>query len=373
MAARIPAGAVECRDAKLCGGARFHYVDTNAACGATKTTVRSAPLLSAVPPRQKADPNCPIHGIEPEGELVDASAALKFNRQSVAAGVMAGAVMLGACSCSSNPGPDPDISPTTSVEQTVEPTPDVSPTGEPWEEPSADPDTPEASKYPALDAEGYEFSDEPQSEGEQWIFDNYPELWDQGIRAVSDTETTWAYNMEDKQPAALVQYINGKRYEGTESVPLGFRGQLDDPESYPTDAYPRAISGLKDPSQTPRELGNSGEGGFVVNILEDATAQRNQPGSGITSDNDTVLSISQPFSGQVGQEKTFASWEEAWSWLQENNFQMEGMDRPLNKGEVAAVTVMDTEEKGDGSRGKVSFMVYNPETGKFVTAATGNE
>ncbi|MDE0571799.1 hypothetical protein ON058_00015 [Demequina sp. B12] len=283
---------------------------------------------------------------------MDANAALGFNRQKVAAGAIAATAMLGLCSCTTSPTPDPTVSPTTSVEQTVEPTPDVSPTGEPWEEPSADPDTPEASKYPALDAEGYEFSDEPQNAAEEKLQADYPEMWDAGVRALSDKMVD-GYNWGDESyPAPTVIYIDGKRYEGTETVPLGFRGKYDSPDAYPTDTYDGMVAGTHDPSTTVDKLGNVGQGGYVINIIE------NNPGKG-----GAVMTIGLGrYSGmpETVSEMEFSSWSEAWDYLQDNNFQAEGMDRPLNKGELGNITAVD---KGKGQ--KTKFMVFNGATGEW--------
>jgi hypothetical protein len=71
--------------------------------------------------------------------------------------------------------------------------------------------------FPALTDANYEFSDTPQGAAEQWIFDTAPDQWALGIRAVTGSSNTKGYNYEDPStPSALVQYIDGKRYEGTD-------------------------------------------------------------------------------------------------------------------------------------------------------------
>lgn len=305
---------------------------------------------------------------------MDASAAL--NRQQIVAGLLAGTAMLGLVSCSNTVDPGPVASPT-QVEQTVTPTvqpnPDASAT--PWVTPGPDAGAPAESEYPALsDAASYVFSETPQSAGEQFIFDNYPHMWDEGIRAVSDTATMWATNMIDREPGALVQYINGTRYEGTEAMPLGFRGQLDDPESFPTDTFEARKSAILDGSQTPLDVGNTGQGGYQIAILENPGDLRGRPGSDVSDENDTVLNILRTSeNGAPGgaQSKVFGSWEEAWDYVQKDNFtpNFEGA-RPLSKGEIANVAVKDAPMSNDGTNGDVSFLVLNPTTGKFETVVS---
>src|SRR5660397_83871 len=108
----IPVGTVECRDPKVCGGARFHYVATASACGATKSPMRAPANFATVPPSQKADPTCPVHGIEPGGEYAVAA----LNGRQVAAGALSVGAILGLCSCSTDTtAVDPTGGPTTNV------------------------------------------------------------------------------------------------------------------------------------------------------------------------------------------------------------------------------------------------------------------
>jgi len=152
-------------------------------------------------------------------------------------------------------------------------------------------------------------------------------------------------------------------------MPLGFRGQLDDPESYPTDAFAGTKSAFKDLSQTGLEIGNTGEGGYKIAILENTGDQRNRPGSGMTDKNDTVLNIVR--GGENGhpggaEAMVFGSREEAWAYVQKNGYvpNYEGA-RALNKGEVASVVVRDQPVKDDGTGGKATYLVLNPTTGEF--------
>lgn len=281
---------------------------------------------------------------------MDANAALSFNRQKVAAGAIAATAMLGLCSCTTSPTPDPTVSPTTSVEQTVEPT--AQPTSEATETPddSGEVTDNNTTEYPALDAEGYEFSDEPQNAAEEKLKADYPDLWDAGVRAVSDKMVD-GYNWgDDSYPGPTVIYIDGKRYEGTESVPLGFRGQYGSPDEYPTDTYDRIVSAFEDPSTPLTE--NWGQGGYVVSIVE------NNPSEG-----GAVMTVGLGrYSGmpETVSEMEFSSWQQAWDYLQDNDFQAEGMDRPLNKGELGNISAVD---KGKGQ--KTKFMVFNGATGEW--------
>jgi len=179
--------------------------------------------FNTAPESNRADPNCPKHGIEPMGEYEVAA----LNRQQVAAGILAGTAMLGLCSCTNNSSPDPTGSAGPTIEQTIEPT--VQPSGDSTVTPTVDAAVqdwtatdnylavPVGITFPALTDANYEFSDTPQGAAEQWIFDTAPDQWALGIRAVTGSSNTKGYNYEDPStPSALVQYIDGKRYEGTD-------------------------------------------------------------------------------------------------------------------------------------------------------------
>src|SRR5665811_75804 len=103
-------------------------------------------------------------------------AALSGTR--VVAGLMVGAAVVGLSSCSSDTNAtDPTGSgPMSSIEQTVSPSPS----------PAADfvVRTATEDDWSAY-SDGYVSSDEPQGAGEQLIHDEYPALWDQGVRVLS--------------------------------------------------------------------------------------------------------------------------------------------------------------------------------------------
>lgn len=95
------------------------------------------------------------------------------------AGTLGGLALLGLCSCSHDTATvDPTGGPTANVEQTVSPSPTAAPEFVLRTATKAD--------WPAVaDASTYVFSDAPQSEAEQFIQDSYPDLWAQGVRALS--------------------------------------------------------------------------------------------------------------------------------------------------------------------------------------------
>jgi hypothetical protein len=110
-------------------------------------------------------------------------------------------------------------------------------------------------EWPAY-SEDYVLSDQPQSKAEQFILDEYPDLWGQGVRVLSP-KLVPGYNYADPAtPGAVVQYINGERYEGTISYPLGFRGQIADPQSLPSDTVDNVIATFIDGNTCP--AGNTG-------------------------------------------------------------------------------------------------------------------
>jgi len=183
----------------------------------------------------------------------------------------------------------------------------------------------------AVYAEGYVFSEEPQGAGEQFIVDTYPELWAQGVRVLSN-KLVPGYNYADPaQPGAVVQYINGERYEGTTSTPLGFRGQIADPESLPSDTVANSIAAINGGGEWP--AGNTGQGGYTLSINE-----KDRSGKG------TALEIYQFIANdqtkQLGTTMYFGGWEEAWAYAQSNGFSVPGMERELYPGEVSTITAL---------------------------------
>lgn len=279
---------------------------------------------------------------------------MKIAIRTVAAGAFGAATLLtlGACSTATDlTAPTA----TTSVEQTMSPSP------------SADAGfvlrTATEDDWPAL-ADGYVFSDAPQSDAEQYIFDTYPDLWAQGVRALSPKYIDPYTFGDEKVPGATVQYVNGVRYEGTNQMPLGFRGQLDNPAVMPTDAIDNTVASLQAPTA---RHDNTGQGGYVIDIVENMNNER-RVGSGIDQSNDTKLIVSAGDGRQIGETMRFADWESAWSHLQTNGFKVDGQERALYPGEVANVKVLrevlDAQNQNNGYTG----WVWDPASSSWVLA-----
>lgn len=288
----------------------------------------------------------------------------RHQRQQVAAVGITAAAILGLCSCASLAELDVNASPVA-----------ASASAEASASPSAVADAAQTledfSLSEATDAdwaaygEGYEFSDEPQSVGEQWLKDNYPDLWDQGVRVITDKNPAppveWG---DDPTMGVLVQYINGERAEGTEDIPLRFRGRATDINEMPTDVYPNMVAAFKDPSRTQAD-GTIGHGGYIVQIIERFGGMRGTPVNtefSITAYEDNMAGID----AGGGPMRNVDTWEDAWQFIQDNGYLPNTPGaRELYPGEIARVTVI--EEMPDGSR---EYRVLNPETGEFVTAST---
>ena len=243
----IPKNAVACVDSQRCGVA-YHFPSTVAACGATRALARASSVAQMRPRTRQSDPSCPVHGIEPEVELEMAA----LNAKQVAAGVLTAATVLGLCSCSSNNGTTPGPGPTASVEQPYTPTAEPIAVAEDllpawWAE--AGDVFPAEYGIPAAYAPDYVFSDTPRGAHEQWIFDNYPQHWEAGVRAMSPYINWYPWGWDGKidyrrgpdglyaldedgnriveswpepGPAPLVQFYDGVRYDGTPMLPLAF-------------------------------------------------------------------------------------------------------------------------------------------------------
>ncbi len=171
---------------------------------------------------------------------------------------------------------------------------------------------------------------------------------------------------DDKAPGATVQYIDGVRYEGTNQMPLGFRGQLDNPTAMPTHTVDAMVATFKEPTAY---HGNTGPGGYTISIIENMDLER-QPGSGIDQSNDTQLKVQAGGTTQrVGPVMRLADWQSAWSYLQTNGFKVDGQERALYPREVASVSVAREYVKPDGSDGGNSYWVWNPASSSWVLAA----
>jgi len=228
---------------------------------------------------------------------------MRITTRMVSAAAVGSATLLalGACSTATDPAPIVPGS-TTKVEQTMSPSPSA--------EAPFNVRTAEESDW-AVYSDGYVSSDVLQGAGEQLIFDTYPDLWAQGVRALSNKMMAGYNLMDPAVPGALVQYIDGERFEGTVSMPLGFRGQTTSPNELPSDAVANRISAVTT-GEWP--AGNAGQGGYTIQILENSGIER-RAGSDITQANDTQLIVYQFDKGdrmkQMGEIMRFADWQTA--------------------------------------------------------------
>lgn|GEM_PF-998215 len=293
-------------------------------------------------------------------------AGLNSSSRRLVASTMGGLAVLGLCSCSrDSANVTPTGGPTANIEQTIAPSP--SPTASAAEAPF-DVRTATEGDWSAY-SDGYTFSEQPEGAGEQFIADTYPDLWAQGVRVLSNKQMA-GYNLNDPAlPGAVIQYINNERYEGTISTPLGFRGQTASPDTLPSDTVANRIAAINGRGAWPE--GNSGQGGYTIDIMENAGNERNMR-KDIVQSNDTQLVVYQfdKFDRvkQIGETMRFADWQSAWAYAQSNGYSVPGMERPLYPGEVANVTVVrevvDANNDFNGSTG----WVWDPGAGDWALA-----
>lgn len=357
MAMRMPADAVKCVNPAVCGVA-WHRKDTRTRCGGG-TVARTRVGVHVGPRQGVVDAGCPVHGLD----AVEEEMAMDLSMRQVTAGLMAAAVAVSLCSCAGrSDAVDPTGGATTqpSISASVNPTAEATPG--PDGRYNTDGIDLKTAEFPA-EQPGYVFSDTPQSPSEQLLFDEFPELWEQGVRAVSPMYMFGYLKDDPKVPGATVQYINGKRYEGTDRMPLGFRGQTANPDVYPSDAIDARIAMLRgeEPSS------NFGRGGYSVGIIENYAFARGVR-DGITDANDTVLYVEMSgHAGEVfgGQPRRFADWQEAWAYLQENGISPNSTNpdaRVLYPGEIASINV-SREVDANGSS---ESYVWDPRVNDWV-------
>lgn len=260
--------------------------------------------------------------------------------------IAAAVILLAGCSTHSAD------SPTANVEQTTAPAPTLSAS------PTAAPEfvvrTATEEDWSAY-SDGYVFAEQPQGEGEQFIADTYPDLWAQGVRVLSP-KLVPGYNYADPAlPGAVIQYINGERYEGTISTPLGFRGQTASPESLPSDTVANTIAAINGRGAWPE--GNSGQGGYTIDINE-----KDAKGTALAVYQFTNNSATK----QIGSTMYFSNWEEAWAYAQTNGYSTPGMDRALNPGEVSSAVTL-RKSSSNVSTG-MSMWVYDSSIGDWALA-----
>jgi hypothetical protein len=156
-------------------------------------------------------------------------------------------------------------------------------------------------------------------------------------------------------PGAVFQYINGERFEGTISEPLGFRGQTASPESLPSDAVGNVITAINGRGEWP--AGNVGQGGYTISINE-----RDPKGTALEVYQFTNNSTTK----KLGSTMYFGGWEEAWAYAESNGFLVPGMDRELYSGEVASVKALHYN-KGTAA---MSVWVFDPSVNNWVVAVS---
>lgn len=123
--------------------------------------------------------------------------------------------------------------------------------------------------FPATAQEDYVFSVEPYGNdkplllfsSERWLQERFPELWDEGVRALTSTRMPPTEAGDPETAGVLVQYLDGVRYEGTVEAPLGLRGQ--DPTVIPSDAVQANLARFAD---VPDLSGNIGQGGYAAEL-----------------------------------------------------------------------------------------------------------
>ncbi len=272
--------------------------------------------------------------------------------RTLAAGAVAAGVILGLCACSTATGPSGSANPSAgpsgapTIEQAVAPSASPSPSHSGYVNPGT-------LDYPAETAANYVYSDKPQSKSEEFIKDTYPDLWAQGVRALSPKMVP-GYNFADPPaPGAVVQYINGVRYEGTNSEPLGFRGKTADPQALPSDTVANVITAVNGRGAWP--AGNVGQGGYLVAINE-----KDPKG--------TALGVYQFINASTTKRlgvKYFDGWESAWAYAQTHGYAVPGMDRELNPGEVASVQVL----RAPHHSADMTLWVFDSSTNDWVFAA----
>ena len=280
-------------------------------------------------------------------------------RRQIVAATLAGTAILGLCSCSGDSAPDVTGNPGPTIEQTIEPTAsaaiDIS---DPLEVP--------AGEW-ASQSEGYVFSDEPQGVQEQWLAQNYPDLWDQGVRAVTTDEWTvpsFPGSKEKGTPGALVQYVGGERYEGTTDLPLRFNPAVTDGSvlsSANIDAKIYTLNHRDQPFSPDRDTGFNS---YTVSIKEHDPEMARAGDAGVL-DYPTSVTVYYARSEGVGVTRTFDTKDEAIAYVMGGvTPDIAGETRTLNPGEIAGVVLFERDSNTD-SQG----YVFDPRTGGWNALA----
>lgn len=283
-------------------------------------------------------------------------AALQAPGRRVIAGALGGLALLGLCSCSRDSAVvDPTGGPTAATEQTIAPSVaavDIS-----------DPSTVPAGKW-ASDSPDYVFSDVPQGVQEQWLAQNYPDLWAQGVRAV--TTSTWTVpnilpaTAGDKgTPGALVAYVGGVKYVGTVDLPLRFQPGVTDGSvfsSVNTDTY---VALAKNPQGSIAGV-DFGYNSYNVSIVEHDPAVAR---SGDKNQSFFPTSVQVAYGPSVvGDLIVFDTKDEAVAYVMAGvTPKISGETRVINPGEISSFGLI--ERNGDVTHSSI----FDSRTGGWIS------
>lgn len=263
-------------------------------------------------------------------------AGLNSSSRRLVASAMGGLSLLGLCSCSSDTANvTPTGGPTANVEQTIAPSGVAVDISDPLEVP--------AEEW-ASDSADYVFSDTPQGVQEEWLEQNWPDVWAQGVRAVTTDEWTVpnilpAAEGDNGTPGALVQYVGGERYEGTVDLPLRFQPAVTDGSvlsSASVDAYVGMANG------TTSYGIDFGYNSYNVSIVEHNPAVARS-----TDKNQSYYPTSVQVAygpGVVGDLIAFDTKEEAIAYVMAGvTPKIDGETRVLAPGEIAVVGLIERD------------------------------
>lgn len=200
----------------------------------------------------------------------------------------------------------------------------------------------------ALECADYEFSDEPRGVAEEWLASQMPEAWSAGVRALTTTPMVAAAPGQPDVAGVLVQYVDGVRYEGTDSTPLGLRGQ--DPAAFSVDTVSANMARFAD---VPDISGNIGQGGYAAEL---------HSGGGQFRVAVEVIRPTWTEEPRVVSSVSAASPDAALQYLASNAW---AGDRVLLPGEVGSITWF--EDNGDGT---ATVRVWDPQAERWLEAGS---
>ena len=273
-----------------------------------------------------------------------------------AAALAASMLLLAGCStAAADPGPA-SSQPLVSAVSAATQAPAVS-----YTDPAVAPTT-----WPA-EADGYQFSQVPVGPEEQWLAENWPDLWAQGVRAV--TTTTWtvpnafpAPPGDKGTPGALVEYVGGVKYVGTVDLPLCLQPGVKDASVFSSANTDAVIASAKNPS-APLDGVAVGYNSYTVIINEhDPLFAR----AGDKRQSDYPPSVTIGEGGHVlGSVLTFETKDEAITYVMGGvKPRIDGKSRAINPGEVSQLGLLSNDGKGH-----TSVQVYDSRAGGWVRVA----